>query len=187
MRIQKKSITLKNGWNCVLRNPEVEDAEQLAEYVKAISSETDFTIRYPEEADIPVEQEKFFIRHFIESDRDLMIVAEIDGKIAGNSQLSEIGKGRIKVKHRCSMAIGLYKEYWGLGIAKALIELLTEKAVENGYEQMELEVISSNERAKGLYSRMGFIKTGEIPNAMKYKDGTYDGLDIMVKNLRRVI
>ena len=187
MRIEKKSITLKNGQSCVLRSPEIEDAEQLVEYIRTIAGETDFTIRYPEEAYIPVEQERFFLQHFMESGRDLMIIAEVDGKIAGNCQLSEIGKSRIKVRHRCSMAIGLYKEYWGLGIGKALMELLEEKAIENGYEQMELEVISSNERAKGLYSRMGFVKTGEIPRAMKYKDGSYDGLDIMVKNLPKVI
>ena len=186
MRIEKKEVTLKDGRTCVLRSPELSDAEQLAAYVKAVSSETDFTIRYPEEADIPVEQEKFFLQHFMESERDLMILAEVDGKIAGNCQLSEIGKSRIKVRHRCSMAIGLYKEYWGLGIGSAMIELLSEKAVENGYEQMELEVISSNERAIGLYRKMGFVKTGEMPDAMKYKDGTYDGLDIMMKKLRRV-
>ena len=81
----------------------------------------------------------------------------------------------------------MYKEYWGLGIGSALIELMSEKAVENGYEQMELEVVSSNERAIGLYKKMGFVKTGEIPDAMKFKDGTYYGLDIMVKNLRRVM
>lgn len=187
MKIVEQTITLKNGQSCVLRSPETEDAEQLVEYVKATAGETDFVIRYPEEADIPVEQEKFFLQHFAESDRDLMILAEVDGKIAGNCQFSEIGKGRIKVRHRCSFAIGLYREYWGLGIAKALMELLTEKAAELGYEQMELEVVSSNERAIGLYKRMGFVKTGEIPGAMKYKDGTYDGVDIMVKNLRRVM
>ena len=186
MKIESKKVRLKDGRSCLLRSPEMDDAEQLVEYVKAISGETDFTIRYPEEADIPVEQEKFFLQHFTDSSRDMMIIAEVEGKIAGNCQLSEIGRGRIKVRHRCSMAIGLYKEYWGLGIGSALMELLEEKAVELGYEQMELEVISSNERAKGLYTKMGFVKTGEIPDAMKYKGGNYDGLDIMIKKLRRV-
>ena len=114
-----------------------------------------------------------------------MIVAEVDGKITGNCQISEIGKSRIKVRHRCSFAIALYKEYWGLGIGSALTELLAEKAAELGYEQMELEVVSSNERAIGLYRKMGFVKTGEIPKAMKFKAGSYDGIDIMVKDLRR--
>ena len=187
MKIEKKKITLKNGQFCVLRSPELSDAEELVNFVKATAGETDFVLRYPEEADIPVEQEKFFLQHFNDAARNVMVLAEVDGKIAGNCQFSEIGKSRIKVRHRCSFAIALYKEYWGLGIGSALIKLLSEIAAENGYEQMELEVVSSNKRAVGLYSKMGFVKTGEIPNAMKYKDGTYDSLDIMIKNLRRVI
>lgn len=187
MKIEEKKIVLKNGQSCVLRCPEKADAEELVKFVKAMAGETDFVLRYPEEADIPVLQEEFFLQHFIEAARDLMILAEVDGKIAGNCQFSEIGKGRLKVRHRCSMAIGLYKKYWGLGIGSALIELLAEKAAETGYEQMELEVVSSNSRAVGLYTKVGFVKTGEIPNAIKYKDGTYDSVDIMVKNLRRVI
>lgn len=185
MWIEEKNITLKNGQTCLLRVPQLTDAEQLVDFLKATSAETDFVIRYPEEADFPVEQERFFLQHFADAARELMILAVVDGKIAGNCQLAEIGKGRLKVRHRCSIAIALYKEYWGLGIGKALIERLAEKAVETGYEQMELEVVSGNERAIGLYRRMGFVKTGEIPRAMKFKDGSYDGIDIMVKDLRR--
>lgn len=185
MWIEEKNITLKNGQSCVLRAPELTDAEQLVEFVKAISEETDFVISYPEEADFPVEQERFFLQHFADASRELMILAVVDGKIAGDCQFTEIGKGRLKVRHRCAIGIALYKEYWGLGIGRALIELLAEKAVETGYEQMELEVVSSNARAIGLYKRMGFVKTGEKPRAIKFKDGSYDGIDIMVKNLRR--
>lgn len=186
MKIEEKKITLSDGRICVLRSPELSDAEELVRYVKATAGETDYMLRYPEEADFPVEQEKFFLQHFMESERDLMILAEVDGMIAGNCQFSEIGKSSRKIRHRCSAAIGLYKAYWGLGIGRALMELLAEKAAENGYEQIELEVICSNERAIGLYKRMGFVKTGAIPDAIKYKDGTYDGLDIMVMKLRRV-
>ena len=39
---------------------------------------------------------------------------------------------------------------------------------------MELNVVSRNERAVKLYEKMGFVKSGSIPNAMKHKDGTYD-------------
>ena len=187
MKIDERKVTLKNGQTCVLRSPELSDAEELVKFVITTAGETDFLLKYPDEADIPVLQEEFFIQHFNEAARDLMILAEVDGKIAGNCHFSEIGKSRLKVCHRCACGISLYKEYWGLGIGSALMELLAEKAMENGYEQMELEVVSGNERAIGLYRKMGFVKTGEIPKAMKFKDGTYDSMDIMVKDLRRVI
>ena len=187
MKIGKKKITLKNGQVCVMRSPEPEDAEELVKFIRTASEETDFLLRYPEEADIPAEQEKFILKHFNDAARDLMVLAEVDGKIAGNCHFSEVGKSRLKVRHRCACGISLYKEYWGLGIGTALMELLEEKAAETGYEQMELEVVSSNERAIGLYIKMGFVKTGVVPDAMKYKGEKYDSLDIMVKKLRKVI
>ena len=186
MKIEKKKITLKNGQACVMRSPESEDAEELVKFIKATAEETDFLLRYPEEADIPVEQEKFFLQHFNDAARDLMILAEIDGKIAGNCHLSEVGKSRMKVRHRCACGVSLYREYWGLGIGTAMLEILEEKAAELGYEQMELEVVSSNERAIGLYIKMGFVKTGVVPDAMKFKGEKYDSLDIMVKKLHKV-
>lgn len=186
MIIEQRQVMLKNGQGCVLRSPKAEDAEELVKFVRATSQETDFLLKCPEESDIPVEQEKFILQYFNEAAREVMILAEVEGKLAGNCNLSQAGKGRLKVRHRCACGVTLYREYWGLGLGSALMELLEEKAADMGYEQMELEVVSKNERAIGLYRKMGFMKTGEIPNAMKFKDGKYVGVDIMIKNLRRV-
>jgi len=38
--------------------------------------------------------------------------------------------------------------------------------------QLELDFIQGNERAKGLYEKMGFRVTGVRPNAIRLKDGT---------------
>ena len=186
MKIEEKRVMLKNGQSCVLRSPELTDAEQLVKLVRIMAEETDFVIRYPEEADIPAEQEEFFLKYLNDAERDMMVVAEVEGEIAGSCQISEVGKSRIKVRHRCTCALGMYRKYWGIGIGTAMLELLAEKALELGYEQMELDVFSGNERAVGLYKKMGFVKTGVIPDGIRYKDGTFDGLDIMVKKLRRV-
>ena len=87
------------------------------------------------------------------------------------------------VKHRCSIGIALYKQYWGLGIGRELMYLLLESAKKCGYEQAELEVVSKNERAVALYEKIGFERVGERPKTMKHKDGTYDSNIIMVKQL----
>ena len=111
-----------------------------------------------------------------------MIIAEVDGKVAGNCSFSAVG-GKLRVRHRCSLGIALYQKYWGLGIGRELTALLLEKARECGYEQIELEVVGRNERAIALYEKMGFVRIGERPCAMKHKDGTYDSNVIMVKQL----
>ncbi len=182
MIIKDKEILLKNGQRCILRSPKLDDAEQLIEYLKISADETDFLLRYPEEVTITVEKEKDILQWFIESKRDLMIIAEIDGKIVGTCSLSSIGQ-KIRVRHRCSIGIALYENVWGLGIGTALLSLLIENAIKNGYEQMELDVVSRNDRAIRLYEKMGFVKCGDKPKAMKHKNGTYDDLIIMVKLL----
>ena len=52
-----------------------------------------------------------------------------------------------------------------------------------GFEQAELEVVSANAPAIGLYKKMGFEATGTIPRAFKYKDGSYGDNLFMVKDL----
>lgn len=182
MRIKDKKIQLKNGQLCLLRNPKMEDAEQLVEYLKVTAAETDYLLKYPEEVQVSIEQEREILKWCIDSERDLMIIAEVDGEIAGNCSFSAVG-GKYRVRHRCSLGIALYQKYWGLGIGQELISLLLEEARKGGYEQIELEVVSRNTRAIALYEKMGFIRIGERPCAMKHKDGGYDSNVIMIKQL----
>lgn len=182
MTIEDKEVLLKNGQKCVLRSPKLDDAEQLIEYLKVSAGETDFLLKYPEEVNITVEKEKGILQRSIDSKRDLMIIAEVDGKIIGNCGLSPIGQ-KMRIRHRCSVGIALYEKVWGLGIGTALLSLLVEKAIECGYEQMELDVVSRNDRAIKLYEKMGFVKCGNKPKAMKHRDGTYDDEIMMVKQL----
>jgi len=182
MRIEEKEVILKNGQKCILRSPKLEDAEQLIEYIKISAGETEFLLKYPEEVNITEEQERGILQWFIDSERDAMIIAEVDGNVVGNCSFSPVGK-KIRVRHRCSIGIALYEKVWGLGIGTYLLEELITNAMECGYEQMELNVVSRNERAVKLYEKMGFVKCGSMPNAMKHKDGTYDDDIMMVKQL----
>ena len=79
------------------------------------------------------------------------------------------------------MGIGIQKEYWNLGIGTILFNEMIETARNTpGIEQVELGVISINERAKHLYNKMGFKKVGTLPHQLKLPDGTYYDEDIMV-------
>ena len=65
------------------------------------------------------------------------------------------------------------------------MEILEEAASRIGYEQMELEVLEANTSAISLYEKCGFSKTGIIPDAIRYTDGTYATLFTMVKKVKK--
>ena len=172
----------KLGGTVVLRSPELSDAEALIEYMKGTSGETRFLLNEPETVTITMDQEIELLKGRIAAERELMLIAEVDGEIAGCSALMEIDS-RPRFVHRCGLAIALYKKYWGRGIGRAMMETLLNVAKDQGYEQAELEVMEGNERAKALYESLGFVQYGILPNNMKYKDGTYADSYWMMKKL----
>lgn len=182
MIINEKSIRLKDGRNAVLKSICQEDAEDLVTYLKTTAGETPFLIREPEEIRITPERERAFIQSKIDAEREIGLIARVDGRHAGNCSLMSLGPFS-RYAHRCSIAIALYQEFCGLGLGEAMIDTILTAAKDCGYEQAELEVVSTNERAKHLYEKMGFQTYGERPHSMKYKDGTYAGEHLMVKQL----
>lgn len=127
MIIQDKTIILKSGAKCVLRNACAKDAEQMIHYLKVSAAETEFILRYPDEVTYTIEEEEKILEDNKSSPYNFMAVAEVDGVIAGNCAINACG-GKRKIRHRCSFGIALMKEYWGLGIGAALIELALEYA-----------------------------------------------------------
>ena len=172
----------KTGYEVILRNAEINDAEDLIEYLKITTSETPYLLREPDEVTLSLEQEQNFIQRVMDSDRELMLVAIIDGKHIGNCSLMGIG-GYRRYQHRCSVAIALYQEYCGRGIGKIMLQTVLEIAKEIGYEQAELEVIADNKNAIALYENLGFEKYGHFPDNMKYEDGKYADAYWMMKKL----
>lgn len=176
-----KEIRLRNGKTGVFRAPTVEDASALLEYLKVTAAETPFLLRTPEECTMTVEQEQDYLRTVIASQNRVMILCEVDGKLAGNCQLDR--KDKQKTSHRAMVGIALLREFWGLGIGTAMLTELTRLARQMGLEQLELEVIEGNQRAMALYEKMGYRTVGAKPNAIRLPDGTRLQEFYMVKEL----
>lgn len=169
MRYEPKKLTLKNGSPALLRSPMVNDAAAMLRYLKQSAEETDYLLRYPEECNDTLEQEKAFLLNMNRSGLNMMIVCDIGGQVVGCCQLAL--NQRMKVQHRASVSIALLKEYWGLGIGTAMMREMIAAAYQHNVAQLELEVIEGNERAMNLYRRMGFQVYGERPDAIRLKNG----------------
>lgn len=169
MQYKTREILLKDGKIAVFRSPAIEDAAEMAAYLKTTAEETDFLLRTPEECSTTIEQEEAFLESVINSDHSLMIACTVDGVIAGNCRLDF--NNRRKTRHRASVGIGLLARFWNLGIGTAMFLEMKRIAREKGVEYLELEYIEGNDRARHLYEKMGFVQVGEKQDAIRLPDG----------------
>ncbi len=181
MKYGKKELILKNGQTAVLRSPEKEDASALLDYLLAAAGETEFILRYPEECTMTAEQEAAWIENMNRHPGTLLIACFLDGLCVGNCQVSLIGG--IKTRHRATVAIGILKKYWGLGLGTAMMREMMAWAESMGARQIELEYIEGNERGRALYQKMGFIEYGRRPDAIRLKNGEFREEILMMKKL----
>lgn len=183
---QALEFTLKDGRKAVIRSANDSDeaeAKAALDFITKSCGETDFLLRYSEEwADTTIESEQGFLAEENKSDTKAMLFCFVDGKIAGNCDISW-GKN-LKTRHRASVGIALLREYWNLGIGTRFFQELINIAKENEYlEQIELEFVEGNSRARALYEKMGFRITGLIPDGVKLKDGRLQNIYTMMRKL----
>ena len=177
-----KIITLKNGKEALLRNGEFADGEAVFVNFNETHSETDYLLSYPDENSFDAEQEAEFLKEKTESPNEIEIVALVDGVVAGTAGIEAVG-AKYKLKHRAELGIAILKEYWGLGLGKALMEACIECAKEAGYTQLELNVVAENERAVVLYRKMGFVEYGRNPRGFNSRVSGYQEVVYMLLEL----
>lgn len=170
-----KIISLKDGRECCLRNGTENDAQEVLDVFNLTHAETDYLLTYPDENSFTVEQEGAFLKAKTESSNEIEIIAVVDGKIAGTAGIDAVGN-KYKIKHRAEFGIGIAKEFWGLGIGRALTEACIECAKEAGYTQLELDVVSDNASAISLYKKVGFVEYGRNPKGFNSRISGYQEL-----------
>ena len=163
----EKTVTLKDGRNCLLRNGVTSDGKAVLDVFNRTHEETDYLLTYSDENCFTASQEADFLQRKTDSANNVEIIAVVDGVVAGTAGIDALGM-RDKIKHRAVFGIAITKKFWGLGIGKYLMEACIECAREAGYLQLELEV--------EMYKRAGFIEYGRNPKAFRLRTGEYQEL-----------
>lgn len=156
--------------NYLIREANIEDAENVIEYIKIVSDETDFLISDSSERNFTVKREKEFLQNMQNSILEKMFLCEIENKIVGICSIEGVNK--IRIKHRVDLAITVLKNYWGNKIGEKLIDYAIEYCKSNSIKKIELTVRIDNERALKLYKKFGFEIEGEIKKFI-YFGGNY--------------
>ena len=170
-----QQILLKNGKTAVIRNGVASDGGAVFENFNRTHGETDYLLSYPDENSFTAEQEGKFLKRKAESANEVEIIALVDGRVAGTAGVDAIG-GKYKLRHRAEFGISVLKEYWGLGIGRALMDACIECAKRAGYAQLELTVVAENARAVEMYRRAGFVEFGRNPRGFNSRLSGYQEL-----------
>ena len=161
-----EKITLKDGRECVLRNGTEQDGAAVLEIFVATHEQTDYLLSYPDECSMTAEEEGKFLQKKTDSDNGIEIIALVDGKIVGTAGIESMGT-KEKIRHRADFGISVDKEYWELGIGRALTRACIKCAKAAGYSQLELNVVADNDKAIHLYESEGFVEFGRNPRAFR--------------------
>ena len=181
MKYEQK-IILKNGKEALIRNGDSADGPAVFEAFNQAHAETDYLLTYPDENSFDPEEESRFLEKKSANPNETELVAVVDGKIVGLAGIGAVGE-KYKVRHRAELGISVLKEYWGLGLGRAMATACIRCAKEAGYAQLELNAVAENERALALYRSLGFEEFGRNPRGFNSRISGYQELVYMLLKL----
>lgn len=182
MIIENKRIEGKNlTW--ILRCPVKYDAIDLSELRVKIDGETENLDRESGEGLLtPEDFEKLIYEDSI-AEKNIFLVAEVEGKVVGFTRLE--GSKLSRFRHKAEFGLCISKEYWSHGIGKVILENILMWADTVGIEKISLTVVQTNTKAIQLYKKYGFVEEGLLIKDRIHKDGTYYNTVIMGRFLEK--
>lgn len=147
------------------------DAPRLQRYVAELFGEK-LPVLFVRDRVPSVDDERRYIEEMTQSERSLLLVAEVDGDIVG--MLDFHGHKEPQRAHAGELGISTAKGWRGRGVGTKLLGHLLEWAAARDFRRIELRVFSNNEGAIRLYERFGFVVEGRQVEAVKVGDGFVD-------------
>ncbi|EFR31418.1 GNAT family N-acetyltransferase [Eremococcus coleocola] len=155
----------------IIREPRLSDAKAIIGLLRHVSRETNFIMFDP---GMTLDREKTLIQQYLNSDRDLFLVIEVDDQLVGLANLISLNHSR--QAHVAEIGMAIIKEYWGYGMGSVFMEELILFAEENNIKVLNLEVMANNQRAIKLYKRYGFQQVGRLSKRIQIDHVFYDTL-----------
>ncbi len=175
-------MSLRGGHHAVIAPATEQDAAAVVAYLNDIAGESDFLSFGRGGFGMTVEQEAVFVRDLHQHGNGLMLLAKIDGEVAGVATLVRPRPAR--VRHTAQLGLSVRKKYWGMGLGRTLSEELILDARQLGLTRVELRVRHDNTRAISLYEELGFRVEGTLRGAFMV-DGVEHDDQIMGLRLHR--
>lgn len=181
MRVAHEGTTT-DGREYVLRYPMLDDVDSATEYVNRLSQERTF-VTYQGET-VTREEEVRFIEGWLQKigERNgVFLFLIVDGIVQG---ACGIETKRLSERHVATLGLSIDASMRGQGLGKLLMETTIEEAIRHidGLRIITLTVKEPNERAQGLYTKLGFKEFGRLPGGTR-QNGEFVDEIYMYKNV----
>lgn len=173
---------IKTGKEIIIRYPEISDLEEMLRFINTISDENTF-LSYQGEHETLKSEEKYLRKCIsgIKANKLIKLLVFNENKLIGQTGI-EMGD---KVeKHIGLFGLVIAKDFRDQGIGKKLMELVESESKKNlpNLKVIRLEVYYSNEIARNLYKKMGFVEYGMLPNGI-FRNGKFEDEILMYKDI----
>lgn len=173
----------KNSFAITIRKAVESDAEDILYVSKTVIGEEIYQLMTPNEFNLTLDDERKWIKSYIDKPLGILLVAEFNGKVVGLLDFS-IGH-RQRISHVGDFAISILKDYRSLGIGTSLLQTLFSWDQSTGLiEKINLQVHSTNQPAIQTYLKNGFVVEGVRKKELKYSHGNYVDAVLMARFLR---
>lgn len=174
MKINPKTITLKNGKEIVLRSPLASDAENILNHLRIAYSESYKNLNRSSEYwnQVSVEDEAKVLTDFENAPNKFMLCAFFNERIIGG--LGIVGQQAEFVRRTGALGMSIQNEFSNSGLGTSMLQLALESAKLFGFHRIELTVRTYNHPAIKLYEKVGFQKIGLLKDAAFIEENFVD-------------
>lgn len=172
----------KSGKDILVRYPEMSDLKKLLDYINKLSDERTFITYQGEHENLKSEGKwlKGQLKN-VENKKTVYLLVFYGDKLIGSC---EIHLGDKVEKHIGVLGITIAKEFRGDGLGKILMNLVMTEAKKelSDLKIITLEVYSTNNVAKSLYKKMGFVEYGLLRDGIA-RNNTFEDCILMYKKI----
>lgn len=171
------------GRMITLNNVEVRDIDEIADFLKEVSSESPFYLLELDEIQNYMDELQATIRDCLNNPKAILLRADMPDDLVGICLIQQASKAN-RCAHRCNIGSLVHRQYWNTGAINGMIKPILEIALQMGYEQAETVEMATDTRSINLCEWLGFKSIGNIPNYFKYDDGSYADAVLLMKKLK---
>lgn len=144
--------------NTQIRLIRTDDAQAYSDLLTQLDTESDFLLFEPGERTTTPEQWRAMLAEMLENGTSAIFVAESESELVGFVRVR--GDNLRRLRHSALIVIAIKQAFTGQGVGTALLSEAERWARERGVHRLYLTVMTHNERAIGLYQKMGFVFEG---------------------------